>query len=252
MRIPEAIKKSVVLEYDSGLSSVFLSRKYFISHDSVTRFCKQAGVPLRSKRRAHRLSVDGRFFNNIDTEEKAYWLGFICADGNVHGNCIKIMLKESDSQHLEKFKKDIKSSHKVSINTKYGRCSISFRSVEMVKDLKKYGVVDNKSLILSPNLKRIPEFLHRHFWRGIVDGDGYIAKDGSNLCLCGTYDVVSIFSDFIWRLSRPEYLIRQPISNKNHFRINIYGKYVYPILSELYENSTVYLTRKLESAKRYL
>lgn len=42
------------------------------------------------------------YFENIDTEEKAYWLGFLYADGYVNANedKIELCLAEKDFHHL--------------------------------------------------------------------------------------------------------------------------------------------------------
>jgi hypothetical protein len=45
------------------------------------------------------------FFNNLDSEEKTYWLGFICADGwlDERDKAVGISLSKKDKQHLKKF-----------------------------------------------------------------------------------------------------------------------------------------------------
>lgn len=44
-------------------------------------------------------------FDIIDSQEKAYWLGFIIADGylNVDRRMLRIKLGDKDKNHLEKF-----------------------------------------------------------------------------------------------------------------------------------------------------
>ena len=44
-------------------------------------------------------------FDQIDTQEKAYWLGFILADGylNTNKHMLRIKLGDKDKHHLEKF-----------------------------------------------------------------------------------------------------------------------------------------------------
>lgn len=133
---------------------------------------------------------DYNFFKNIDSEEKAYWLGFIYADGwisinrNTNSGVVGIQLQLYDEGHLKKFNKSINGNYKIitgerncTLNTtnpdklnKY--CQIRIYSIDMVKDLMLYGVNSNKSYnITFPNLQ---EQLIRHFIRGFFDGDGCV------------------------------------------------------------------------------
>jgi DNA-binding transcriptional regulator WhiA len=45
------------------------------------------------------------FFDIIDTQEKAYWLGFFYADGSLwkNGKQLSILLSQNDIEHLQKF-----------------------------------------------------------------------------------------------------------------------------------------------------
>ena len=74
-------------------------------------------------------TFDEHSFDVIDTEEKAYWLGFLYADGNVSNtkNEVGITLQSSDIKHLYKFKTFLKSSKIPTLNVseKYNRCRFS-------------------------------------------------------------------------------------------------------------------------------
>ena len=51
------------------------------------------------------INYNRHIFENIDTEEKAYWLGFILADGylNTDKHMVRIKLGDVDKKHIEKF-----------------------------------------------------------------------------------------------------------------------------------------------------
>ncbi len=75
------------------------------------------GVEMRSnKQNSRKYSVNDDYFSIIDTEEKAYWLGFIFADGyisNKNGKRVGITLKSSDRDHIIKFAKAISATYPV-------------------------------------------------------------------------------------------------------------------------------------------
>ena len=133
------------------------------------------------------------YFETIDSGDKAYWLGFIHADGSVSINeklnsCeLSIKLQGKDIEHLKKFNKCIDGNNKIDIfnrqcnfNDKYfDGCQIRLYSEKMVHDLAKYGIVPNKSLIIGfPDIPNqfIPDFI-----RGVFDGDGCICKSSAKL-----------------------------------------------------------------------
>ena len=64
---------------------------------------------------ARKHTCNEHFFDTIDTQEKAYWLGFLFADGNVSNisNTVSISLKGDDIAHLEKFKIFINASNNI-------------------------------------------------------------------------------------------------------------------------------------------
>lgn len=114
------------------------------------------------------------------TPESAYWAGFIAADGCITGETLKICLSYKDIEHLEKFKKFLQSTHKISSNTdKYYRAEIGFKNIQINEDLEyNYNITPKKSLIYEMPL--LPEEVLPHFVRGYFDGDGCICESFSN------------------------------------------------------------------------
>lgn len=141
--------------------------------------------------RAHKLGLkyriyDETYFNVIDTEEKAYWLGFIYADGYVtSGDRWGITLSSVDYNHLEKLNKALKSNVIIRTRTskpkEYKGQTISssnhstllFKNKRMYDSLIDKGVVPNKTYNLKfPDHSVLDEHLLPHFIRGFFDGDG--------------------------------------------------------------------------------
>lgn len=144
------------------------------------------------------------FFDNIDTEQKAYWLGFLTADGNVYGTRVQVNLTEKDLPHLQSFASDVCCENPIRHTVKLGRgetvyhgVALAFRSRHMVGSLGLYNVVPRKSAVATP--WNGPAHLMRHYWRGLVDGDGWVVgtKRGLILGLCGTKAICEGFADFI-------------------------------------------------------
>ena len=131
--------------------------------------------------------VDDTYFEKINSEDKAYFLGLMYADGNVNHNRIKISLQENDKDILEKFKEVINYSGPLIFrkggdrNDSWGirknQYILQIANQKISKDLNNLGCVPNKSLILEfPTKKQVPKKWTRHFVRGVMDGDGYFAK----------------------------------------------------------------------------
>lgn len=89
-------------------------------------------------------------FETIDTEEKAYWLGFLYADGSVGSNDdrIELGLAERDFHHIEKFRNFIGINNKISYREKTKSYRYAFKSQNCKQDLINKGCVPRKSLIL--------------------------------------------------------------------------------------------------------
>jgi hypothetical protein len=125
-------------------------------------------------------NLNEHFFDELN-EKSSYWLGFLYADGFVRmkdgkSGELKIKLKDTDKNHIEKFLSDIECEKtvKCGIDNKSKFCSVTVYSNVMVNKLFELGCVNNKTQKISlPNLNK--NLMH-HFIRGYFDGDGSVSK----------------------------------------------------------------------------
>ena len=116
---PSSVKPggSVVLKTDTKKQEqINKAIDHFVQNDISIKDCAKMfeihrttlGIHLKknnvSEDRRRKYFFNEDYFKNVDSEEKAYWLGFIAADGCILENgTLKIGLAEKDSLHLEKF-----------------------------------------------------------------------------------------------------------------------------------------------------
>jgi hypothetical protein len=149
-------------------------------------------------------SYNKNFFSKIDSEEKAYWLGFICADGwlDKRDKCLGILLQRKDRNHLIKFSNIFNIEVKDYKSNQYenSRCMVYSKTV--YNDLIKMGILPRKSNTDDVKVfSFIPMNLLNHFIRGWFDGDGSIYHEkkkfhprinivGTELCLTKIRDIL--------------------------------------------------------------
>lgn len=191
-------------------------------------------------------------FNKIETEEQAYWLGFLYADGCVSyqdwNNQIELSLQERDLHHLEKFRNFIGNDNTLAYREKQKAYRYCFRSKQIKQDLIALGCVPRKSLILTfPTKEQVPDNMLKHFVRGYIDGDGclFIASRSKTMKIevLGTVDFLSGLQERC-ELFQSKILAKPP--TKIH-RISL-GKQttVKEICNWLYKDANVYLDRKYQ------
>lgn len=167
--------KYIISEYKKGKTLSALGREFGVSYSTIRNLLKRKGI--KTKENKHNFPRDEFYFSNIDSKEKAYWLGFLYADGYVHSNSNEISITSKDRDHLEKFRKAIKSNNKIgeSIDKRFSSMPkiyhFSIRDKQLKSDLIKWGCVPNKSLTLT-KIPNIPRDFVSHFIRGYFDGDG--------------------------------------------------------------------------------
>ena len=186
------------------------------------------------------------YFNNIDTEEKAYWLGFLYADGTVSSTTDEIAVTLKDKDHIEKFKSAIGAiNHKITVITDERWSStielyhFSIKDNQLHSDLIKWGCIPNKTLKLN-KIPNIPRDYISHFIRGYFDGDGSLhwLKGTNNYRISFTSGSLTFLEDIKKELECQTITIGKS-GNSNTYQLQISGrKQIVRILEYLYKDST--------------
>lgn len=200
----------------------------------------------------HRLTTfDENVFNIIDTEEKAYWLGFLFADGSMSNQKranLELSLQLNDITHIEKFTKFLKCDRSVRYDTY--RCRFSASSKKLYTDLIKHGCTSKKSLTIK--FPKLVSALVRHFIRGYFDGDGSIVRSRksdmlyTSLILCSgsaefLKQVVIEFNNYTHSECKQTGYKRP---GAELYSICLKDQLCKRFLNWLYEDATIYLDRK--------
>jgi len=247
---------------NSLLIDMYLSKKYnvneiclkfSISKTKILSILSKNNIILKSSKK---YSYNDNIFENIDTEEKAYWLGFLYADGYVRerkniGSELRLKLSIIDKDHLLKFKKFISDDENIPIvyeesknkkkklndtdiqeyynNSKTYKISIN--SKKIVSDLIKLGCVNKKSSIIEfPNIN---ESFYKDFIRGYFDGDGSISYSKKAIVL----NFVSGSLNFLKRIS---YELNKNCNCKHANLIGSSDSYKYICYTSLSDIESIY------------
>lgn len=199
------------------------------------------------------------YFSKIDTPDKAYWLGFIFADGYIRKYHLSIGLASKDKEHLFRFLTDMGSDSKIKdkvikkeykgVVKEYFSSTIDVYSIPIYDDLLKYGLHTKKSLTLLPP-ENISSEYYRDFIRGYFDGDGCITnyklcgKNHKKIKILGTY----LFLEWINFILSENKVSKRKIDKQTNkiFRLQYNTKDSDAIFEFLYRNASTYLQRKKE------
>ena len=232
-----------------------IAKKYNVSRGVITRVLKENKIAINKDN--HKYKADYRKFQTIDSPEKAYWLGFIAADGcnyeREQNASLIINLHQKDKDHLQKFKVFMDSNVNIqqyiqnaSFSNNTPMCRIVFNSKDLSKDLSSKGVVPRKSLILTkPNIE---EKYYLPFILGYFDGDDsiYYNKKEKNfgISIEGTKELLEWINSL---LNISSHLEKRYHDNSNNYYIRCGGtNKPYLIMKTLYDSVEEHLERKFE------
>ena len=235
-----------------------------VTHKVIRRILTNAGVEIRDRSHMRRkYALDELFFDVIDTEEKAYILGLLYADGCNHTqtNLVKLTLQARDVDVLNKVNRAMGSSRPLQV-CKLSEKSSSFQDAYSLNIVNKHlserlvecGVIPRKSLVLTYP-EWIPVELERHFIRGYFDGDGhlhpsyidhrYLANVVSTKAFCESLQkrlaLVGISS-----------AIRNAANDGPFTRVLVIARKrdVHSFIEYMYDKSNIYLNRKYNIYKK--
>lgn len=261
---PKIVEKAIKDYEKNDISVKACANKYNIGATTLTKYLNNKGINTSNfDTRKYKYNKD--FFEVINTEEKAYWLGFIAADGSLVNNAraLEITLSEKDKNHLYKFLNSINGEEEMikdrlqkAGNKRYPSTRITVCNTKVVEDLKKYGIVRRKSFVLEFPI--LEQKLLRHYLRGYFDGDGSISTNGRkrNGSLKYAINLIATRS-FLekFMIHMMEYGITT-VKLQNRGPISIWNKVgirqIEIVLNYLYKESTIYLDRKYQLYKKIL
>jgi len=239
----------------SSLSLRELAQKHNISRPTLAGFLLGRGVDIYTRKSR----VNTFAFDCIDTEEKAYWLGFLYADGSVShyksSKRVELGLKESDYEHLQKFSKFLSYRGEIHYRPETKSYRVYFGCQKIHDDLVRLGCVEKKSLVLVfPNSEQVPQHLLPHFIRGYFEGDGSIevvhnvrGTIRKTVSLLGTKEFLSaLLANLPFKVNSINIIKKCKNNDSNNYYFQLRKSDSELFLNYIYSNATVFLDRKHE------
>lgn len=185
--IPNIIKENedqiFDLYFNRFLNSEEVREYVNISRGDMIRLFLKNGWEFRNSGR--KAIFNYNIFSNINTHEKAYWLGFLFGDGynNEEKGQVEVNLQYRDKYHLYNFVNFVGGNEYVKVNdklanignNKYKACRVILASQKMSSDLAKLGCIQNKSLVVK--YPKINSEFDSGFIAGYFDANGSISRN---------------------------------------------------------------------------
>lgn len=259
-------KKGIKIEdiislYNNGSSVIEIAETFGCSISNISSRLKKQGIEYKPDRAKYRLrarchcpnrhQLNENYFENIDSEDKAYFLGLMYADGSVTDTIVYI--KITDDEILDKFNACIEGDYKIITNsppenhpTQKHSYRITISSKVFSSFLQKWGCVPNKTRKIT--LPNIDKSLYKHFIRGFFDGDGSIILDKILGHCCINFTSASLtFLEQLQEVLKEHALTNGGITKETKYEVwhlRFGGKQVIKILDWLYEDAHFFLKRK--------
>lgn len=201
-KTPEEISHALDI-YKNSIDAPDAARKLGCRTMTIWRLAKKHGIPSHGKSGPKNLiPFREDYFEAIDTSEKAYWLGFIAADGCVRKGrggawSFAMTLATKDKDHLIKLAEALgltAASVRDSLTGKHPKCSLVLVRKSFAFHLIDKGIVQNKTYVGLDFPTYLTQDLMRDYLRGYLDGDG-----------CWYHHRKNLVCSFISK--RPEFLI---------------------------------------------
>lgn len=260
----------IINEYNSTHSTVTIAKKFGTNPQMIRNVLRKNRVTILSLSELGMLEYprNSNYFEKIDTPAKAYWLGFLYADGYIgkgKDKRVRITLKKDDEQHLNKFLQAIeatntlvKYSQKKDGEKVFKQAYCCLRDSKLVEDLNNAGCTNCKSYTLTfPNSDILPEHLQSHFIRGYFDSDGSLHSTLSGKNKTPRYRITFVgtksFLEILRHILGKDYIAIE--NRETYCMFSISGnKQLVSVLEYLYKDSeeSIELTRKRQIYNKFL
>lgn len=173
----------IITSYINGESSVSIGKRYNISHKPILKVIHNNEIEVNLSKAHRKYDIDESYFDVIDSQNKAYIIGLLSADGCNYKekSTISLSLEECDKEILEKIRVEMRNEHPLEYIDYTNKHDFGYTyknqyrmlifNTHMCNALENIGVIPNKSLSLEFS-SAIPEQYYSDYVRGIFDGDG--------------------------------------------------------------------------------
>lgn len=237
---------------------------YHCRHEAIKAVLEKYEIPIKRRGLSKNRLAKEDYFDVIDTEEKAYFLGLMFTDGSIvldktkkRSPQISLSLKVLDINIIQKFREELNIESSIIYDKREGKESaiLSFRSKQMAESLEEYGIIPRKTY-LTKHLPKVPDIFLKDFLRGCLDGDGSIYKEKKSkkirIDFCSYHK--SVCEDF---RNMCDTLLGEVNKNKIanygsafHIRYNTQA-IVGQLATALYKDSKISITRKYSMASLF-
>lgn len=258
------MKENIIKRYIDGESTIKISKNTNYSVGGIRKILIKNGVKLRSPLGLSRkYLLDLNIFEEMKTDWKSYFLGWLYSDGNIYKSSIRLTLCERDIDILDFFNSKIytpKRPYKKiisKINTLNGvdflsknAYGLEISGIKLTNDIKKYGLFPNKSKTL-----RWPKNLdinYNYFLLGYFEGDGSVHCKGKHFIIricSGSIEFINDLSKFL-----NDNNIENSITKEKTVYLVVIRKVksIYNLYNFMYKGSPYFLSRKKEKFEQII
>lgn len=250
----DRLTKEIIDLYNNKVYSMQkIANLYNLDERRIKTLLEKNNIFIRNSGQIYNYDIN--YFEEINSEYKAYFLGLLTSDGNLteSKNTVQINLQEGDRIVLDLLLKDIvigekekKLSYIFKPNSEKNQYKLTVNNKKIFNDLKNLGLEERKSLTIEKLCTKIPEEFYKDYIRGLFDGDGTVFIDSRNCCKIGYYSGSEKFLE-----NYKNFCIEKLKMSKNK---TYHGTSYFTTWSKLidirkfynyiYKNSTIYIPRK--------
>jgi len=254
--------KEIIEKCNNGIDTITLGKLYDIKPDNIRHFLRKHNGSNWRGRRKYTLSES--YFEEINTPNKAYLLGFLCADGHVSerraSEGIQIEIQARDKEILEFYRRELETNKPIKDSIKMGQPykRIRILSTKMRDDLNRLDIRHHKTQTLT--FPRIVKELESHFIRGYFDGDGCIYIKEKHLAhSCASIIATPLMCETLKEIFSRELGITANIRAIRKGKRYLFAKTIHieggnqleKFIDYIYNDASLYLTRKYKKCKQF-